>query len=148
MRGYLRHSWLFSFHNYSLTWDLGGAYVKTLITYVSTGSVQLLKYQCIAPGKPASKAQFPSPPSLLLCLWTQQSEEGTWNNVQHIFPWTRIEHRKETICILEILFCRKSMCQEHMCWMNLGKAVSLLCCLRKITFNTSVRDWHGLFISI
>lgn len=37
---------------------------------------------------------------------------------------------------------------EHMCWMNLGKAAPLLYCLRKITFTTSVWDWHGLFISI
>lgn len=66
-----------------------------------------------APGKPASKAQFPGPPSPLLFLWTQLSEKSTWNIVQHVFPWTRIECRKETICILEILFCRKSMCQEN-----------------------------------
>lgn len=111
MRGYLHHSWLVSLHNYSLTRDLGDSCVETLITYVKTQEVLgCWSTNAQVPGKPASKAQFPSP---LLFLWTQLSEKSTWNIVQHVFLWTRIECRKETICILKILFCRKSMCQEN-----------------------------------
>lgn len=32
--------------------------------------------------------------------------------MQQTFPWTRIKCSKGTICILEIMFCRRSMCQE------------------------------------
>lgn len=132
---------ILSLQLFSDSQDLGGACVEILITYVETGKVlSCWTTNARASEKPASEALFPSPTTPILFLWTEISEQSTWNNKQHIFPWARIKCRKESICILEILFCRKPVCArktEQMCWMNLSKTAPLLCCLWKITSTTA-----------
>lgn len=126
----------YSLQLFSESQDLGGTCVKILITYVKTEALSCRTTNPQASEKPASKDLFPSPTSPILFLWTQISEQSTRNNKEHMFPWARTECTKGSICILEIFFCRKSVCAkktEHMCWMNLGRTVPLLCCLWKIT---------------
>ena len=147
---------ILSFQLFSDFQDLGGTCVKVLVTYVKPEeALSCWTTNAGASEQPASETLFPSPTGSILFLWTLISEQSTWIDKQQVFSWGRIECRKESIYLLEIPFCRKSVCArktEHMCWMNLGKTAPFLHCLWKITSTTPglslMLAFHQHFIKI